>query len=261
MPRQAATDDDIPTLIALGVVAYACETMLHEAVGHGGICLATGGTIKLIEPLRMQCSVVTLAMIFAGPAANLISAFAFWVSLRLPGAKSDALRHFLWLSFGFNALVAAGYLVVGGATGFGDWPQILGFVRPAWVWHTGAVLVGATLYYFFLRVAAVEYVRLAGAAAVTSRRIFRMAVVPAIGAAFVAVAAEVAGERTQPLELLLALACTLGVGLSLTSIDLIVAKAEPGSKPAACVGFSVGWVIAGLVASLLYVFVIGPGIR
>ena len=57
-----------------------------------------------------------------------------------PQPRGPARRMLLWLSFAFNALVASGYLIVGGATGFGDWGVLLDRVHPAALWRIPAVL-------------------------------------------------------------------------------------------------------------------------
>jgi hypothetical protein len=43
--------DSIVTLMAIGIVAYIGETIGHELVGHGGVCIANGGAITALAPL------------------------------------------------------------------------------------------------------------------------------------------------------------------------------------------------------------------
>src|SRR5665213_3716974 len=114
--------DDSATIFALGILAYCLETMLHEGVGHGGLCLAQGHHITLLTPLWMRCDAVTPLMVFAGPMANLFSAMVSFVLLSANCIAGNRLRLFVWLSLAFNGLVVTGYPIVGGMTGFGDWP-------------------------------------------------------------------------------------------------------------------------------------------
>ena len=67
----------------------------------------------------------------------------------LPTATA-ALRLFLWLSIAFQWLVAAGYLAVGAASGFGDWPVILPALS-SWPARVGAIIVAAGGYVLALR--------------------------------------------------------------------------------------------------------------
>src|SRR6266478_849154 len=98
-PTDNATRATSPAMIALlGILAYVGETLTHEAVGHGGICLLSGGRIALLAPLYMHCSIVTLPMIAAGPAANVLAGVLFLVVLRSGRQRSATFRYFLWLS-------------------------------------------------------------------------------------------------------------------------------------------------------------------
>src|SRR6185369_5300207 len=70
-------------------------------------------------------SVEPRLMVLAGPVANLAAGAVCWAILRGAPPRSAAVRLFLWVSVAFQWLVAAGYLAVGAASGFGDWPVIL----------------------------------------------------------------------------------------------------------------------------------------
>ena len=250
----AAVVDDVGTLAAAGVLAYVTETVGHELIGHGGACLASGGAITALAPLWMRCSVVTDGMVFAGPLFNFVAAAgaaAFLV--RRPQAGPFA--YLLWLVFVFNLLGACGYLVVGGALRFGDWNALFAAVRPAWLWRVGAVALGATGYALGLRAAARLYARMAGPAKRDRLLFLRRILVPAIAAAIVAVAAELAGGRVAPLALALPLACTLLVGWSVSLTD----PREQATMAAASFTLaSRGWQIAALVVGLIFVCGIGP---
>ena len=65
-------------------------------------------------------------------------------------SRPDSLGLFIWLSCCFNLLVACGYLMVGGATRFGDWGFVFAGVHPDWLWRAGAVAVGLAGYFLGL---------------------------------------------------------------------------------------------------------------
>ena len=46
---------DLPTVTAIALVAYAASNVLHEAVGHGGACLALGGKPLVLSPVHFEC--------------------------------------------------------------------------------------------------------------------------------------------------------------------------------------------------------------
>jgi hypothetical protein len=253
--------DDVATSLALGVIAYVGETLLHEGVGHGGACLLLGGRITVLAPLWMRCSVDASLLEAAGPAANLLAACLFLSLIWLAPPRAAALRQFLWLSFAFNSLVACGYLVVGGCSGFGDWGVLFKAVRPTIVWRAPAVIAGLAGYYGSLVIAASAYRRLAGTGDISRRQIWARAVVPAVGAACVAVAAEIVGGRVQLGSLVLALGCTLFVGLSLTRMPGIARQTElPAISSRLSLELSPALITTALIVATAFVVVIGPGV-
>jgi hypothetical protein len=254
--NSAAAQDSVLSLMALGIIAYTTETMVHELIGHGGVCLASGGSVTMLTPLWMNCSLQTTAMVAAGPLANLVAALLFWTCLRAAEITSDGLRFFLWLSLAFNSLVFAGYLMVGGTFAFGDWSYLFSGIQPAWIWRLSAVAAGAILYYAFLGLVGSAYARIGG----TRDRLFRRTLIPAIGAALVAVAAQLVGQGLQPGGLVLPLACTLIVGASLLATRQWIANAA-SHQPNLRVGPNTAYAAAALVIAAVYIAVIGPGVR
>jgi len=258
MTDEAATTsapqrDDIATLMAIGLVAYVCETLLHEAVGHGGMCLASGYRVTAIAPLWMHCSTTTRLVNLMGPAANLVGAVVYGLILRLAPPRGDRVRLFLWLGLAFNGLVAAGYIGVGGLTGFGDWPVVVAGLAPGWLVRVGLVVVGVGLYLVFLRLAGGALRRIAGP--LTDRRLRRLVLAPAFGAAIAALGAEIYGQGARPLGLALAAGCTLVVGFSLTSLPTVKTEAGTGFG----VRFSLAWVVVAAVVGVGFVLAVGPG--
>jgi hypothetical protein len=258
--RQPTTPrDDGPTLLAAGVLAYVAETLLHEAAGHGGVCLAQGHRFLVLAPLWMRCSETSPLLTAAGPAMNVFAALIFFAVLRARRTAPPAIALLLWLGFAFNALVAFGYLGVGAVTGFGDWPSLFAGIRPSAAWRVPALAIAVIFYYGGLRAAAYLFVGWAGGGAAAARTLWRRALLPGAGAAIVACLAELAGGRTQIMALLLALGCTIVVGFSLTSMDNVVARA-PASIPCA-VPRSAWLIAAGVVVGAVFVGVIGPGLK
>jgi hypothetical protein len=48
--------DDVPTLLAIGVLVSIAASLAHEALGHGVGCLMDGGHITLITFLVFRCA-------------------------------------------------------------------------------------------------------------------------------------------------------------------------------------------------------------
>ncbi len=52
---------DLPTVIAIALVAYAASNILHEAVGHGGACIALGGKPLVLSSVHFECGEETMS--------------------------------------------------------------------------------------------------------------------------------------------------------------------------------------------------------
>src|SRR5438270_241457 len=46
---------DLLTVIAIALVAYSVSGVLHEAVGHGGACVALGGKPLVLSSVHFEC--------------------------------------------------------------------------------------------------------------------------------------------------------------------------------------------------------------
>src|SRR3989442_8744490 len=46
---------DVPTVVAIAIVAYVLADVLHEAVGHGGACVLTGGKPLVLSTVHFDC--------------------------------------------------------------------------------------------------------------------------------------------------------------------------------------------------------------
>jgi hypothetical protein len=248
--------DDLPTTVAIGITASLAQFVVHEVVGHGSVCVLLGGQILSVAPLWMRCSAVHRLMVLAGPMANLAAGALCWAILRAAPPRPATARLFLWLSIAFQWLVAAGYLAVGAASGFGDWPVILPALSalPA---RLAAILVAAGGYLLTLRVLARLGVQRLGASLLEDRRLARVGLLPALGAGAVAVAAELVGARFQPLGLALAAGCTAVVGWSLLAVPRFLPEAAAPGDPVP-VRRNLGWILGGAAAAVGFVALVGP---
>ena len=251
-----AQRDNLPTILAIGVVAYVSETLGHELLGHGGMCLLQGGRITALAPLWMRCSISTLPMVIAGPAFNLLAG-GLCAAVLSPRRRSDTLGYALWLTCAFNLLVACGYLIVGGVTTFGDWGVVFARARPQWAWRLALGVLGLAAYLAALRALAFLYLRLAGASGFDSDALRRRALWPGVSAALVACAAEIAGGHPTLGSLGLALGCTLFVGWTLSRIGDFSPLATRCNNRALLIPFQPAWLTGGILLAGLFVGIVG----
>ena len=253
--KTARSSDSLWTLAAIGLLAYAGETVGHELIGHGGACLLSGGRVTGLAPLWMNCSVQTVPMVAAGPLFNFIAAACFAAVLRWRRA-SDAWSYFFWLSASFNLLVASGYLLVGGATTWGDWGVVFAGAKPAWAWRAALIIAGLGGYVLGLRLLGGLYARFAGSAGFESGVLRRRTLAPGAAAAIMACAAEIAGGRLTVATIGLSLGCTLFVGWSLRFINQPKAQLCRTDGDLAVRG--VGWLLAAAIVASVFIAIVGP---
>ena len=77
MDKAASQHNGAPALMAAGLLAYLVETLLHEAVGHGGVCLASGPRFTMRAPHWMRCNDASVLLVAAAPAMNVLAACVF----------------------------------------------------------------------------------------------------------------------------------------------------------------------------------------
>lgn len=131
--REAAPRDSAMMLGALGILAYAASMMTHEALGHGGYCLAAGGHNTMLTAFWETCHFPGApgpGIKAAGPCVQFGAGLLAWLALHLLSAKATRLGFFLWLYMVFNLLVSSGYVAFSGVTDLGDAAELIAPLHP-----------------------------------------------------------------------------------------------------------------------------------
>jgi hypothetical protein len=90
-----------------------------------------------------------------GTIVNFIAGLIFWLASRR-ATRSTHLRYFLWLSMTLNFFAAGGYFLFSGVGNIGDWADVIAGFQPAWLWRTGLTLVGVGSYGLFMWISLLE---------------------------------------------------------------------------------------------------------
>lgn len=152
LPRRARPSD-LLTAASLAVLAYAAANVLHEGVGHGGACLAVGGTPRLWTSVSFECDTSGLApaaVAIVAAGGTIVNLLAGAIAARMYARRKDgpvSLRYVLWLFAAINLMQAFGYLLFSGVGGIGDWATVMSAVHPAWVWRIALAAGGGALYW------------------------------------------------------------------------------------------------------------------
>ena len=122
--------NDALTVGAVGVLAALTVTVSHEAIGHGGVCLAIGGRVTLLTSSLFHCSAPSGLIDLGGPLFNLAVGLAALAASRIVGVGRPVLKLFLILVAAFVAFWEGGYLVKAMLMAEGDlyfaWANLVG---------------------------------------------------------------------------------------------------------------------------------------
>ena len=86
---------DAPTVGAIASIVYAGGAVIHEVIGHGLGCLASGGSTVSWSSVHFECSVSSPAVMTGGTLANLVVGSLSLLLLRAARGASAATRYLL----------------------------------------------------------------------------------------------------------------------------------------------------------------------
>ncbi len=135
--------DDVPTLVAIGLLVSIVASLAHEALGHGVGCLVDGGHITLITFLVFRCAGAGALADGGGPVGVIVTGCIALAIAAAARRRPSLLRLFL---FNFGTLVllwACGQAIKETFDGSDDWAHVatdLGWPN-AWHLMVGAIAV------------------------------------------------------------------------------------------------------------------------
>jgi hypothetical protein len=145
-PSPIARNDAL-TVAAIALAAMCLVTFDHEALGHGGMCLAVGGRIVELTSSVFHCDRLSPWIAPAGPTSNLlIGTLALLLSRWLRPRRADVAL-FLLLVTSFSYFWESGYAVHAMHQRDGDL-YFAGqdfFGEPSLGWRVAAAITGAAL--------------------------------------------------------------------------------------------------------------------
>lgn len=267
MPPRA----DWLTVIAVAVVVHAVAvSVVHEGLGHGGACLLAGCRPQLLTTMQFQGDERTVSsagikfIAAGGTLANLAAATITVGLLRWRRERANATAFFLWLFATVNLLAATGYLLYSGVSNIGDWADVVHGLTPFWIWHGSLFLFGAGMYWLATRWAMGQLGRrlgTSGAARVAEANRYTLTAY-AIGG-LLSLAAGLFEPGGALIVLISGVAGSLGGASGLAWGPQLLRDPRVGEprEPALRVTRDWRWIVAGAVAAVVFVFVLGHGVR
>jgi hypothetical protein len=262
---------NLATIVSIAIPAFALESVVHEVVGHTLVAYATGVKVVLITSTVLQFHDGTRLAAGAGPVANLFfGALAFLLLRRFP--RFSSARLFLWLFAFSNLLLGTGYILYSGVLDRGDSAIVVAGLQPAWLYHLALIAFGALGYRLSVRLAARDTLALIRNGSLLPDDVERIVYPSCIAGAVLYVVASIFNPVSPSVILSDGLPAAVGVSFGLLLIPRIVRELaerlpspSTGQPPTlvspASLPLSVAWLVFGSVAAVLFVILLGHGIR
>jgi hypothetical protein len=261
---RAATQPDLWTIAAIAVAATVIADVIHEGLGHGGLCAATGGQPLALSTVHFDCSADTRLVAAGGTLANLIFGALFWVAARAV-KQTASWRYFFWLLMTFNLFDAGGYFLFSGIGNFGDWAMVVAGWQPAWAWRVGLIVLGTVTYFLWFVPFCLRQLRpfLGRDAEIRVRRARSLTLTPYVTAGILSCIAGALNPVGPLLILLSAAAASFGGKSGLAWMwTLLRGPLIPDSElQMPQIERSRGWMVAAVILAIAFIAGLGPGVK
>jgi hypothetical protein len=259
-----ATKPDLLTIAAVAIVAMVISDIIHEGLGHGGMCLASGGLPLVLSTVHFECSSDARLVAAGGTIANLIFGVLFWVIARAV-KRSPSSRYFFWLLMAFNLFQAGGYFLFSGIGNIGDWAVVVAGWQPVWAWRIGLAALGFVTYFLIFVPLSLRELRpfLGKDAKIRVRRARQLAVTPYLIAGVLACLAGALNPVGPLLILVSAAAASFGGNSGLAWMwKLLYGPRFPSTEfQMPEIRRSWVWIIAAVVLAIGFIAGLGPGLK
>jgi len=258
------TKPDLLTLAAIAIAATVIVDFIHEGLGHGGMCVATGGRPLVLSTVHFECSADTGLVAAGGTFANLIFGVLFWAAARAV-KRSVCWRYFLWLMMTFNLFAVGGYFLFSGIANIGDWAIVVTGWQPVWAWRVGLTALGIVTYFFVFVPHCLRELRpfLGKDTKIRLQRARQLTVTSYLTAGVLACVAGALNPVGPLLVLISAAAASFGGNSGLAWMwNLLRGRRVPSSNfQMPEIKRSLGWVIAAGVLAISFIAGLGPGVK
>jgi hypothetical protein len=256
----ASRKDDTLTLVAISALACILQDILHEGLGHGVTAWLSGAHSITMSTVALQSDIETRWVSANGTLMNLVFAAVFWLILRRRQGYNPATRYFLVMAMAGNLFTGTGYFLFSGVANFGDWEAVIRGLEPPWMWRLGLIVLGVISYYASMILVAAElnpFLR----SGEGYRRIRKLAWTPYFTDGVLAGVAGLLNPAGLFYVIASALPSTLGANAGLLSLPSLMHKWKRNTvDEVGPIARNMAWIVAGALAALLFIFVLGRGL-
>jgi hypothetical protein len=263
-PPEQTVRDDAVMLASLGILAYSASMLTHEAIGHGGFCIAVGGHNVMLTAWAERCAFpdgAPFGIEAAGPGVQFAAGLLSWLAMRHVSSHLKNLHAFLWLYMVFDLFIASGYVAFSGVTDFGDAAVVIAGLPLHALWRCALVALGAAAYYSSMRAATAELSRFIGGIAGRANRFVR---IPYLTAGVLA-SCGAALNTTMPstgITVGLAAVSSFGAGWGMLMLPRMMGAGQTGVPvPDTSLQRNIAWILAAGVVGVAFILVLGRGLE
>lgn len=250
--------DDKLTLIAIALLVCFLQNVIHEGLGHGVTAWLSGAHRLTLTTVALQSDVNTRWISASGTLINLLLGGIFWLLLLNPRRYRPATRYFLVMAMAGNLFTGTGYFCYSGISNLGDWSAVVHGLGTQWKWRVGLIAIGLVTCSISMRIVAQQLKPFRGNEPV-SQRIRVLCWLPYFTEGILAGMGGLLNPAGFIYVLSAAVPSTLGSNCGFLSMPGMMRqwRADEEVGP---ITRSYFWITAGVIGSLLFVFVLGRGI-
>jgi hypothetical protein len=257
---------DALTVAAIAIVAYLLAAVVHEGLGHGLTAAVLGARDLRLSTAALHLDDASIsreasrAISIAGPLAGLLVGSLLALCHAATQSSNAEFRYCLWLTAYVCLFANGGYLMALSFASFGDIHGFVGGLPAPFAWRLGLTVFGAAISFVTVFLAGRTLDEFLG----TSRRrnrAARLLVISYFAGSCPLILSTLLGKEGFHLALVSAIPATLGGTILLLYTILAVGRARSSTAPVPLTPQrSLLWCSAGVLALLIYGFVLGPGV-
>jgi len=218
----------------------------------------------VLSSVHFECGEQASALARRGVAAggtivNFIAGAIALVAFRATNpVRKPHMSYFLWLFTTLNLLMGAGYFLFSGVGNIGDWVDVArGTVSPV-IWRPAMAVFGGGLYFLIARASGQWLGALVGSDDLSMRRSRRLTIPAYIAGGLLFCVSGLFNPVGPILIAISAAAASFGGASGLLWLTQFT---RGGSTQPAELERRYGWVVAGCVAAVIFVGILGSGIH
>jgi len=263
---------DLLTLVAVSTVAWALPVFLHEFVGHALLAILMGLDVAVVSTTAVDVPASQVAwdlwtsnqgkiLLAGGTVMNIIAGTIALLLQHFRKPTCRASQYFLWLFATFNFVIVIMYLVTATALGVGDW---FGFVQGMEASKLITILIITAGVIFMVPGFALPLKVWLPDLKGMRLTLLKITFVPVLVLTTLQVLSVLntpfSSQSGEPEHLFISLFVCIHLVLWAILVNLIPVPRSGKATESIDLQRSLIWVGIGIATSLLFIFVLGPGI-